>query len=197
MLSKFSLSEKKSVIMGGVLISVFLSMDTAASVTIIQDPWLPVSRGIGWTFVACISDFSSACDQAWAKENLPAINTEETATFTASDSTVGFYLGNSLNGEFQATLTPSLQLETTPPTDELEIWFANRQAVLTKSKSGLAVFSIESGTDYYLILNGIVRGNQTYSLQVSQVPLPPAIVLFGWGMILVGFSAWKQRVSNP
>ncbi|PKM36910.1 MAG: hypothetical protein CVV06_08640 [Gammaproteobacteria bacterium HGW-Gammaproteobacteria-10] len=98
-----------------------------------------------------------------------------------------FSLGNELNGNFQVTLTPTF-LSNSHHSLEFEI--AEGNSFLIHSMDGTALFRAEHGLDYYVFLNGSIRGDQSYNLQLTQVPLPASIWFLGIG--LAGLLSYKR-----
>lgn len=169
----------------------FASQTSLASVMISTGPPLPPpSIGIllpqgGFSFCS-IDGSCQTFDASWVEWQLPPLQVGQESSISTTSSSFGFYLGNSLNGQIDVSLTPVFQTpDNTNFVDELTANIANRTAIFSKTHNGLTTFEAVSGTDYYLLLSGQVRGGTTYQLQLSQVPLPTAFYLFGSGLLLL------------
>lgn len=143
--------------------------------------------------VAClVGDPCFIPDGSWTQEQLPALEVGQQTSISTSSPNFSFYLGNSLNGKFGVSLTPLPQISAyNYSANELTANIFNRTSIISTTNVGISTFEASSGTDYYLLLSGLVRGGQTYQLQVSQVPLPAAFFLFG--SVLSMFFAIKRR----
>jgi hypothetical protein len=146
-------------------------------------------------FISCLVNEPCVIpDAAWVGWQLPSLQVGQPVSISTS-STAGFYLGNSLNGKFDVSLTPEVT-----GGGELFANIANRSSILSTTNAGLSTFGASSGNDYYLLFSGTMLGGQTYQLQVSQVlpaaiPVPAAVWLFGSGIIgLIGL-ARKSEVK--
>ena len=148
-------------------------------------------------FVACL--LGEPCvipDAPWVGWQLSNLQVGQEASLTTSGPTA-FYLGNSLNGKFDVSLTPAA-IQSLNGTNELFANIANRSSILSTTNAGLATFEASSGNDYYLLLSGTILGGQTYHLQVSQVlpaaiPVPAAVWLFTSGLGLLSFARRNNK----
>ncbi len=183
----FSISQLKHAIVAiFLLLANFGSQECYASVMISTGPALPppgiyimLSATPGW---ACIID--EPCvppDAAWTEFQLPNLQVGQQVSISSSSSNFAFSLGNSLNGKVGVSLTPFFR-GVGATSDELTANIADRHSILSTTNASVNTFEANSGTDYYLLLSGLVRGNQTYQLQLSQVPVPAAFWLFGSGL---------------
>lgn len=174
-----------------ILLVSFASQNSLASVMISTGPPLPPpSMGILWQhggFGAClIGEPCITPDAPWVELQLPTLQVGQETSISTTSSRFGFYLGNSLTGQIDVSLTPVFQIQDNENfVDELTANIANRTAIFSKTHNGLTSFEAVSGTDYYLLLSGQVRAGTTYQLQLSQVPLPAAFYLFGSGLLLL------------
>ena len=140
---------------------------------------------------ACLIGQPCPADAVWTGWQLPTLQVGQTLSFTTSSATP-FYFGNNLNGLVNVTLTPFFQNQSSSNiVDELTANIANRSSIISTTQDGFSTFEASIGTDYYLLLGGLVRGGVTYQLQVSQVPLPAPFFLFGTGMTLL--LSFKKR----
>jgi len=175
------------------LLASFASLESNASVTITAynpEPSLFVGPFFHINYVAClVGEPCPTPEGSWTEGQLPPLEVGQQTSISTSSPSFAFYLGNSLNGKFDVSLTPI------PPynysANELTANIVNRTSILSTTNAGISTFEASSGTDYYLLLSGLVRGGQTYQLQVSQVPLPAAFLLFG--SVLSMFFAFKRR----
>jgi len=175
------------------LLASFVSLESNASVTLTAynpEPNLFVGSFFQNNYVAClIGEPCPTPEGSWTEGQLPTLEVGQQISISTSSPSFAFYLGNSLNGKFDVSLTPI------PPynysANELTANIFNRTSILSTTNAGISTFEASSGTDYYLLLSGLVRGGQTYQLQVSQVPLPAAFLLFG--SVLSMFFAFKRR----
>lgn len=121
-------------------------------------------------------------DQAWTKESLPLFQLGETISISTASPSFSFYLGNSLEGVISVSMMPYFQFNSQPPQDELIASIASRTSIISTTNYGTTFFDANGGNDYYLLLNGTVRSIQTYQLQISEVPLPPAWAFMSFGL---------------
>jgi hypothetical protein len=152
-------------------------------------------RGPQVRYTLCETGVACNQDQEWTARNLPHLeNNQSISLRTASNEPYyapgAYSLGNTLAGEIRVTLEPYFRTDRqgnsyTPQQDELRVWVANRESLIVKTDFGAAQFEAINGMDYYLILEGGLRGDQEYQLQISQVPLPPAapLMAFGFGLL--------------
>ncbi len=144
---------------------------------------------------ACIGQVP--CDGSWVQLSSSRLEVGETAKLSTASSVFAFYLGNALSGTFNVSLSPAYRIQEVPlpayvgdgyvpAHDELTVHVASRFAVLSNTDLGHASFVAQTGADYYLFLEGKVRGAQDYSLQVTSVPEPEnyAMLLAGLGLML-------------
>jgi hypothetical protein len=178
------------------LLASFASLDSNASVTL-TNTYTPPNLLISLLFpingVAClVGEPCVTPDGSWTEGQLPTLEVGQQASISASSPSFSFYLGNSLNGKFGVSLTPIPQISAyNYSANELTANIFNRTSILSTTNAGISTFEASSGTDYYLLLSGLVRGGQSYQLQVSQVPLPAAFWLLG--SVLSIFFAFKRR----
>lgn len=171
--------------------------DTYASVvTYGPSPLQPSSLFINpfplYYSVCLIGEPCVAPDGSWTEQQLPTLEVGQQTSISTSSPSFAFYLGNSLNGKFGVSLTPTFQIPVYDySVDELTANIVNRTSILSTTNAGVSSFEASSGIDYYILLKGSVHGGQTYQLQVSQVPLPGAFWLFG--SVLYVFSALMKR----
>jgi hypothetical protein len=123
--------------------------------------------------------------------HLPDLGVPGTVAFNATDPFVGAHLVNAQQGSFSVLLTPSFDL-TNPSRDELQVSLANNQAILATSQHGRLEFTTNPGTNYFLLLDGTVRGATAYSLSISPVPEPASGALIAAGLALVAYRT-RQR----
>ncbi|MGR8930280.1 MAG: hypothetical protein ACU836_06535 [Gammaproteobacteria bacterium] len=136
-------------------------------------------------------------DGPWVDLQLPTLQIGEQTPISTASPSFGFYLGNSLKGQIDVSLTPVFQIpENQNFVDELTAKIADRTAFLTTTHDGQTNFNASNGEDYYLLLSGYVRGGTTYQLQLSEVPLPGAAYLFGAGLILLLKSGRNRSSLN-
>ncbi len=144
--------------------------------------------------VFCQEGDACQSDGNWTQQNYPSLGIDERFSVTpGTGEASAFYLGNSLNGLYRASLTAlhASELNTGEP-DSLGVSIANRTAIfanMSASNGGELVFSAVKGNDYYLFLGGGVRADHFYELKLTQVPLPASIVLFA--SVMGGF--WGRR----
>jgi hypothetical protein len=147
------------------------------------------------TLSVCLEDGTcSNYEGSWTEWQLPNLQIGQQVSLSGfstdishsvvSSSNFAFSLGNSLTGKFSVSLTPFFQ-GSGPEHDELTANIVDRTSYLATTHAGKATFEANSGGDYYLMLGGLIRNNQPYQLQVSQVPLPAAFWLFGTGLTAV------------
>lgn len=158
------------------------------SVTITENIIPPIGVIIDLPLVvssACLIGQPCPTDAVWTGWQLPTLQVGQELSISTS-STTAFFLGNSLNGQLNVSLTPIFKIQSNTNTvDELTANIANRTSIFSTTNDGLSTFDTSSGTDYYLLLAGTLRYGITYELQVSQVPLPAAFCLFGSGLTLL------------
>jgi len=178
------------------LLASFASLESNASFTLTAynpEPSLFVSPFFHINYVAClVGEPCPTPEGSWTEGQLPPLEVGQQTSISTSSPSFAFYLGNSLNGKFGVSLTPITQISAyNYSANELTANIFNRTSILSTTNAGISTFEASSGTDYYLLLSGLVRGGQTYQLQVSQVPLPAAFLLFG--SVLSMFFAFKRR----
>ena len=187
-----------------ILLACFAAQNAFASVFISSDPppqtpsnmriFLPFG---GFSF--CLIDGScQTTDASWVESQLPSLQVGQDISVSTTSSSFGFYLGNSLTGTMEVSLTPVFQTQgITHFVDELTANIANRTAVFSTTHDGHLTFDAVSGSDYYLLLSGLVRGQTNYQLQLSQVPLPAGFYLFSSGlMMLLRFGRKRSSLVN-
>lgn len=124
-------------------------------------------------------------DAVWTQWDLPTLMVGEQIAIPTADLGSAFYLGNSLIGSYQVSLSPVYQFQSyINLLDELTANIANRSSIFATTNGGMVTFDANGGNDYYLFLGGFARGGQSYQLKLTQVPLPPAFGIFGLGMII-------------
>lgn len=173
-----------------ILLSCFATQNTFASIFISSNPPQPPSSvriflppgGFGF----CLIDGScQTSDASWVQSQLPSLQVGQEISISTTSSSFGFYLGNSLTGPIDVSLTPVFQTQgNTNFVDELTANIANRTAVFSTTHDGHLTFDAVSGADYYLLLSGLIRRETNYQLQLSQVPLPAGFYLFGSGLMM-------------
>jgi MYXO-CTERM domain-containing protein len=104
-----------------------------------------------------------------------------------------FYLGKDLSGAYQLSLSPEYRVVGAPSFDELRANVISPQTFIGISAGGKLDFSATPGTDYYVMLSGIVRANETYALSVAAIPEPAVSTLLMGGVALVGFAVRQRR----
>jgi hypothetical protein len=136
----------------------------------------------------------AACSEGWpggwVGQSYPALGIGETASFTSTSASSGHYLGNTLSGTFNVSVSPAFRVPgysteaygAVPPQDELLVNIVDGYSYLAKTDFGRSSFTAQAGTDYYLLLEGRVLGGNTYTLQVVQVPEPASWLLFSLGI---------------
>lgn len=135
---------------------------------------------------ACQS--GETCVGDWVQSVTTPLAVGTAASFDSHSNSFSFALG-ALRGHYQVTLSPSFSSDgwrsidgtDSRSSDELNVLLANRQTLLQTSSRGMLDFTASPDQDYYLFLNGAIRGNQTYQLSLSPVPEPET-----WAMLLAG-----------
>lgn len=124
-------------------------------------------------------------DAVWTQWDLPTLMVGEQVNIPTADLGSAFHLGSSLNGSYQVSLSPVYQFQSyTNLFDELTANIASRSSIFATTNDGMVTFDASAGNDYYLFIGGFARGGQSYQLQLTQVPLPPAFGMFGLGIII-------------
>lgn len=191
---KISISFKKQCInVVFILFVSFVSQNSFASVFSQSDTRsAPIFVLIEPTLSYCLPNGTCGnYDAGWTQRNSPIIQVDQKISISTASTNFAFYLGSTLNGKFEVSLTPTFQASSPYSGDELTANIANRTSILSTSNAGVASFEASKGIDYYLLLGGLVRSEQTYQLQVSQVPLPAAFWLFGSWLSM--FLVFKKR----
>lgn len=155
----------------------------------VLDLFIPhrISPGVCSGFDSC-----TIPDGVWTKSNLPLIQVGEAIPISTTSSSFSFYLGNSLSGAFDVSLTPYFHFNS--GSDDLVAAIFDRKSSISTTNYGAASFEANYGTDYYLLLEGRVHGGQTYELQVSQVPLLPSWVFMSFALSMV--APFTRRLSK-
>lgn len=136
------------------------------------------------------------CVIPWLEANLPEVGVPGAVTFDTQNVIAGAHLVNAQQGSFSVFLTPSFDANELPSRDEFQVSLANNQGILAVSQDGKLEFTVDPGTDYFLLLDGTVRGGTTYSLSISPVPEPASGAFFVVGAALVAYRV-RQRRRNP
>lgn len=160
-----------------------------------QDP-LPLSAFFVIQLPICVSNLDGySCDDGtWTQSILPSLGVGDQISLTTLSNNFGFYLGNALSGNISLSLSPNYRIDSTPSQDELIINVMSRSGIISQSDFGSTAFNAISGNDYYVLFSGLMRGGQTYELQVSQVPLPASwLLLFSGLMFFRKFSTIRKH----
>ncbi len=136
------------------------------------------------------------CEGPWVQP-YSHLGLGEVVSLSSSATSFGFYLGNTLSGTFEVSISPAFRIMGVevpayagggyvPAHDELIVHVADRFAVLSKTDFGHSSFTAQTGKDYYVFLAGVIRGDQVYNMQVTQVPEPASWLFFcaGIGILL-------------
>lgn len=126
-----------------------------------------------------------SCVGPWTSLNMPLLTVGQIAPISTNSSDFNFYLGNTLSGTYRVSLSPI------PAYDELRANLATSEDVFGTTSNGELAFSAITGTQYYLMLSGFVRGEETYSLSVSAVPEPSQYLLLS-----IGLAALALRIAR-
>lgn len=122
------------------------------------------------------------CVAPWTSLNMPLLTVGQIAPISTNSSDFNFYLGNTLSGTHKVSLSPTYVGSSIPAYDELRANLATSDDVFGTTSNGELAFSAITGTQYYLMLSGLVRGEETYSLSVSAVPEPSQYLLLSIGL---------------
>jgi hypothetical protein len=115
---------------------------------------------------ACLIGQPCPTDAIWTGWQLQTLQVGQEQSISTSSSNFGFYLGNSLNGQLDVSLTPAFKIQNnTNNVDELTANIADRYSILSTTNEGLTNFEAIAGMDYYLLLSGTVRTGITYQLK--------------------------------
>ena len=120
-------------------------------------------------------------------QNMQPLIQEQSVSITIEPFETAFSLGNELSGNFQVTLAPT---SLSNSNHSLQFVIADRNAFLVHASNGMALFEAEHGIDYYVFLEGFIMSDQSYNLQLTQVPLPASIWFLGLG--LTGLLSYKR-----
>lgn len=120
-------------------------------------------------------------------QNMQPLIQEQSVSITIEPFETAFSLGNELSGNFQVTLAPT---SLSNSNHSLQFVIADRKAPLVHASNGMALFEAEHGIDYYVFLEGFIMSDQSYNLQLTQVPLPASIWFLGIG--LAGLLSYKR-----
>lgn len=175
-----------------VMLGIALSQTVAlADITI--GPSLPVGLSLpspGYVF--CYE--GGPCVAPWTGLALPMLMINESLQITTDSADFKFYLGDNLSGDFVVSLTPFYVTNSSPVQDELLANIATSEEILGVTTNGVFNLSASGGTQYYLLLSGLVRGDETYSLSVSAVPEPSQFIFLSIGLgLLVLRTAGRTR----
>lgn len=149
-----------------------------------------------WNYFCWDLPGQHTCVIPWLDANLPEVGVPGAVTFDTQNVIAGAHLVNAQQGSFSVLLTPSFDVNELPSRDELQVSLANNQSILGVSQHGRLEFTANPGTDYFLLLDGTVRGATTYSLSISPVPEPASGALVVVGAALVAYRV-RQRRRNP
>lgn len=132
---------------------------------------------------ACLIEGSwgSCGDAPWVSWSIPLLTPGTPIAITTSSSDFSFFLGSELVGTYKLTLTPAYQIGFSPSFDELRANLAASDALIGATSGGGLIFSAAYGSRYYVMLSGLMRGADTYTLSVSAVPEPEQ-----WAMLVLG-----------
>ncbi len=130
------------------------------------------------------------CTAPWTSLDMPLLTTNQIVPISTNSTDFNYYLGNSLSGTYKVSLYPSHLVASLPTYDELRANLASATVIGTTSNGNLT-FSTSSGIPYYLLLSGLVRGGETYSLSVSAVPETEQYLL-----LIAGLGVLALRVSK-
>lgn len=131
------------------------------------------------------------CIAPWTSLDMPLLTKNQIAPIATNSTDFNYYLGNSLYGAYRVSLYPAHIVASLPSYDELRVNLATSETVIGTTTNGDLTFSASSGIDYYLLLSGLVRGGETYSLSVSAVPEPEQYLL-----LIAGLGVLALRVSK-
>jgi len=183
-----------------VAVGLFLvSASAGASVIFTADPSPPLSAfiipqfGFGGVCFTDPSGQQTCFDGPWVDAKLPDLGVPGTVAFDTQNLFFGGHLVNAQQGTFSVSLTPSFDwVDANPSRDELQVSLANNQSILAVSQHGRLEFTANPGTQYFLLLDGTVRGGTAYSLSISPVPEPASGALIAAGLALVAYRT-RQR----
>jgi hypothetical protein len=130
------------------------------------------------------------CIVPWTSLDMPLLAENIIAPISTNSTDFNFYLGNSFFGTYKISLYPAHIVASLPAYDELRANLATSETVIGTTSNGEFTFSASSGMQYYLLLSGLVRGGETYSLSVSAVPEPEQylLMIFGLGLLVLRVS---------
>ncbi len=126
-------------------------------------------------------------DGPWTSQNAQHLIQDQSMPITFETFETAFSLGNEPNGNFQVALTPT---SLSNSNHSLQFVIADRNAFLVHASNGMAFFEARHGIDYYVLLHGSIVSDQSYNLQLTQVPLPASIWFLGLG--LTGLLSYKR-----
>ncbi len=146
-------------------------------------------------FVFCYE--GGGCVAPWSSLALPSLSINESLSITTESTDFNFYLGNNLSGSFAVLLSPAYPSDFLQNQDELRANVATSDGVLGATNGGAFNFSASTGIQYYLLLSGEMRGDQTYSVSVSAIPEPEpyALLTIGLGILVLRITR-KSRIKH-